>query len=93
MDQRRSFAMRNLLFAGTTGLSLVLGAAATFAATTTDAPKSSPLVEGRASYVTPAGELGQMGNDFGPDFRSFGAPASATNFGGVEVSADGVVIQ
>jgi hypothetical protein len=83
--------MRNLLFAGTAGLSLALGAAAAFAATSADAPKTAPLVEGRAAYVTPAGEFGQMGNDFGPDFKSFGksfgAPASARDFGGAEVSA------
>jgi hypothetical protein len=84
--------MRNLLFAGTTGLSLFLGAAAAFAATSADAPKSAPLVEGRAAYVTPASEFGQMGNDFGPGFN-VGAPASPKDFEGAEVSADGVVIK
>jgi hypothetical protein len=66
--------MRNLLFAGTAGLSLALGAAAAFAATS-EAPKSDAiqLVEGRAAYE-PAGEFGQIGNDFGPGFN-YGAPA------------------
>jgi hypothetical protein len=52
---------------------------------------SSPLVEGRA-YVSPVSEFGQVGNDFGPGFN-FGAPASAEDFVGVEVSADGIVIK
>jgi hypothetical protein len=86
--------MRNLLFAGTTGLSLALGAATAFAATSTDAPKpdASQLVEGRAAHVTSVSEFGQVGNDFGPGFN-LGAPASAKDFGGAEVSADAVVIK
>jgi len=79
--------MRNLLFAGTAGLSLALGAGAGFAATSPDAPKPVPLVEGRAAYVTPAGDFGQMGNDFGPGFN-LGAPASPKDFDGAEVTAD-----
>jgi hypothetical protein len=85
--------MRNLLLAGTTilSLALALGATAGFAATSADPPKSfsSQLVEGRAAYE-PAGEFGQIGNDFGPGFN-LGAPASGKDFGGAEVSADAAV--
>lgn len=85
--------MRNLLYAGTLGLSLA-SAAAAVAATSVDAPKpaANQLVEGRAAYVTPISEFGQVGNDFGPGFN-FGAPATAKDFGGAEVSADAVVLK
>jgi DNA-binding transcriptional LysR family regulator len=83
------FAMRNLLFAGTTGLSLALGAAAAFAATSSDAPKpdASQLVEGRAAYMTPVSEFGQVGNDFGPGFN-FGERQGG-GVGGIPVEAAG----
>jgi hypothetical protein len=84
--------MRNLLFAGTTTiLSFVLRAAAAFSATSADAgkPDAGKLVEGRAAYE-PAGELGQIGNDFGPGFN-LGAPSSAKDLGAAEVAADQTV--
>jgi hypothetical protein len=84
--------MRNLLFAGTAVLSFALGAAAAFAATSSDEQEPAALVEGRAAYVTPAGEFGQMGNDFGPGFN-LDAPARPKDFDGAEVTADGVVIK
>jgi hypothetical protein len=85
--------MRNLLLAGTAGISFVLGATTAFAAAPNDKPwpGARQLVEGRAAYE-PAGEFGQIGNDFGPRF-DYGAPASAKDFDGAEVSADAVVIK
>jgi hypothetical protein len=87
------FAVRNLLFAGIGTLSLALSAVAALAATSTDGlkPAASQLVESRAAYE-PAGEFGRIGNDFGPGFN-LGAPASAKDFGGAEVSAEGAVIK
>jgi hypothetical protein len=42
--------------------------------------------------VTSVSEFGQIGNDFGPGFN-LGAPASAKDSGGPEVSADAVVLK
>jgi hypothetical protein len=42
--------------------------------------------------VTSVSEFGQIGNDFGPGFN-LGAPVSAKDSGGPEVSADAVVLK
>jgi hypothetical protein len=83
--------MRNLLMAGTSGLFLALGTVFAIAAAPDSTHQRQPeprgIIEGRAAYENPASPYGRLGNDFGPGFN-YGAPASARDFGGTEITRD-----